>query len=242
MDKGELMERIAIDLEVGISTISDWKKNRKEIEDFCAKMVSRESLGNRGTIKKAKNVTLDDALYVWYIQVRQNCVSVSGFILRKKAPSLNKKLSGDPTFTASVGWLGRWKACHGIRHALSSESSLEDPVANDSCNRLLLEDNMVIVCLSTQDEEGIQDSFNNRYYQETTGISHFEMAKMLDKLIIYFEQQTDPLKKAPVTVNIYFSTLNLRIAHTWNNPLISINIFSLISRDKIYWCLLQFQD
>ncbi|XP_017763087.1 PREDICTED: jerky protein homolog-like [Eufriesea mexicana] len=193
IDKGEPLKSVAIDLGVGTSTVSDWKKNRKEIEDFCAKMVSRDSLGNRGTIKKAKNVTLDDALYVWYIQERENGVPVSGPILRKKALSLNKKLGGDPTFTASVGWLGRWKARHGIRLTLCSESLLEDAVTNDTSDRLILEDDIVTVCLSTQDEEDIQNSFNDRCHQEATNVNHFEATEMLEKLITYFEQQSDTL-------------------------------------------------
>ncbi|KAK1130636.1 hypothetical protein K0M31_020519 [Melipona bicolor] len=200
IDKGEPLKSVAIDLGVGTSTVSDWKKNRKEIEDFCAKMVSRDSLGNRGTIKKAKNVTLDDALYMWYIQERENGVPVSGPILRKKALSLNKKLGGDPTFTASVGWLGRWKARHGIRLTLCSESLLEDAITNDSSDRLLLENNIVTVCLSTQDEEEIQDSFNDRCHQEATGVNHFEAKEMLEKLITYFEQQSDTLQNELMTL------------------------------------------
>ncbi|XP_043587808.1 jerky protein homolog-like isoform X2 [Bombus pyrosoma] len=174
IDKGEPLRSIAIDLGVGISTVSDWKKNRKEIEDFCAKMVSRDSLGNRGTIKKAKNVTLDDALYMWYIQELENGIPMSGPILRKKALSLNKKLGGDPTFTASVGWLGRWKARH--------------------------EDDIVSARLSTQDEDDIQDSFIDKCHQEETDVNHLEATTMLEKLITYFEQQNDTLENDLMTL------------------------------------------
>lgn len=194
IDKGEPLRSIAIDLGVGISTVSDWKKNRKEIEDFCAKMVSRDSLGNRGTIKKAKNVTLDDALYMWYIQELENGIPMSGPTLRKKALSLNKKLGGDPTFTASVGWLGRWKARHGIKLTLCSQSLLEDAVANNNSDRLLLEDDIVSARLSTQDGDDIQDSFIDRYHQEETDVNHLEATTMLEKLITYFEQQNDTLE------------------------------------------------
>lgn len=161
MDKGEPLRSVAIGLGVGTSTVSDWKKNRKEIEDFCAKMLSRHSLGNRGTTKKAKNVTLDDALYAWYTKELETGVLLTGPILRKKALSLNKKLGGDPSFTASVGWLGRWKARHGIKLTLSGESLLEDPANGDSSDRLILEDDIVTVCLSTDEEENIENSFVN---------------------------------------------------------------------------------
>ena len=180
IDKGEPLRSIAIDLGVGISTVSDWKKNRKEIEDFCAKMVSRDSLGNRGTIKKAKNVTLDDALYMWYIQELEN--------------------GGDPTFTASVGWLGRWKARHGIKLTLCSQSLLEDAVTNGNSDRLLLEDDIMSARLSTQDEDDIQDSFIDRCHQEETDINHLEATTMLEKLITYFEQQNDTLENDLMTL------------------------------------------
>ncbi|XP_017790206.1 PREDICTED: jerky protein homolog-like [Habropoda laboriosa] len=200
IDKGELLKSVAIDLGVGTSTVSDWKKNRKEIEDFCAKMVSRDSLGNRGTIKKAKNVRLDDALYVWYIKERENGIPVSGPILRKKALTLNKKVGGDPTFTASVGWLGRWKARHGIKLNLPSDSLLEDLTANDSSDHLLLENDIVTVCLSTQDEDDIQNAFNNGCHQESTDVNHLEATEILEKLITYFEQQSDTLDNDLVTL------------------------------------------
>ncbi|CAK9811781.1 hypothetical protein ANTPLA_LOCUS7162 [Anthophora plagiata] len=136
------MKSVAIDLGVGTSTVSDWKKNRKETEDFCAKMVSRDSLGP---------------------------------ILRKKALSLNEKVDGDPTFTASVGWLG-------------------------SSDRLLLEDDIVTVCLSTQDEDDIQSVFNDRCHQELADISYLEATEILGKLITYFEQQSDTLDNDVVTL------------------------------------------
>ncbi|XP_054011368.1 jerky protein homolog-like [Hylaeus anthracinus] len=207
IDKGEPMKRVATDLGVGASTVSDWKKNRKEIEGFCAKMVSRDSLGNRGTIKKAKNVMLDEALYVWYMQERENGVSISGPMLRQKALSLNNKFSGDPTFTASVGWLGRWKARHGIRLTISGENLLGESIPNDSTDhQLLLEDNLVTVCLSTQEEEEAQDEetkafLDNRCHEELTSLNHAEATEMLQKLITYFEHQSETLENELITLN-----------------------------------------
>ncbi|XP_076681500.1 cag isoform X2 [Andrena cerasifolii] len=198
IDKGEQLKCVASDLGVGASTVSDWKKNRKEIEEFCAKMVSRDCLGNRGTIKKAKNVTLDDALYVWYIQERENSVPVSGPILREKALSLNKKLGGDPTFTASVGWLGRWKARHGIRLAPSSETLLEDSTVNDNSDSL--EGELVTVWVPTEVKEERQDSPDNRCHRESMSLNHTEAAEMLENLLTYFGQQSDTLEDELLTL------------------------------------------
>lgn len=43
MDKGESVKNISVDYGVG-TTVYNWKKNRNQIEDFCAKMVSNNSL------------------------------------------------------------------------------------------------------------------------------------------------------------------------------------------------------
>ncbi|XP_076643996.1 cag [Halictus rubicundus] len=208
IDNGESLKRVAIDLGVGTSTVSDWKKNRKEIEDFCAKMVSRDGLDNRGTIKKAKNATLDNALYIWYVQERENGVAISGPMLRKKALSLNEKLGGDPTFTASVGWLGRWKGRHGIKLNLSSECFLSNSTSSEKTNcRPLLEDDYeperMVICSVTEDEEDTQSSLRSRC-EDLKNLDHAEAVVMLEKLITYFDRQGDTLEAELITLRRLF--------------------------------------
>lgn len=74
MDKGESVKNISIEYGVGVATVCDWKKNRSQIEDFCAKMVSKDSLGNRSTVKKPKNESLDEALFMWFEKERERGV------------------------------------------------------------------------------------------------------------------------------------------------------------------------
>lgn len=66
-------------------------------------MVSKDSLGGRSTLKKPKHETLDEALYVWFRQQRDQGVLLSGVNLQTIALKLNEKLKGYPNFTASVG-------------------------------------------------------------------------------------------------------------------------------------------
>ena len=54
LDKGETLNNIAKDYGVGTSTVGDWEKNRAHIENFCAKMVTKDSLGEWSTARKAK--------------------------------------------------------------------------------------------------------------------------------------------------------------------------------------------
>ncbi|GFW22884.1 jerky protein homolog-like [Trichonephila clavipes] len=40
---------------------------------------------------------------------------LSGPIIQEKAIQLNKLMNGDASFSASIGWLDRWKKRHGVR-------------------------------------------------------------------------------------------------------------------------------
>uniref|UniRef100_A0A6P7FUR9 Jerky protein-like n=1 Tax=Diabrotica virgifera virgifera TaxID=50390 RepID=A0A6P7FUR9_DIAVI len=116
IDKGESLKAIVASCGVGTSTVSDWKKNRTKIEEFCFIMITKDSLDNRCKAKKAKNETLNNALYVWFCTKRQRGLPVSGPIIQETALKLNKMLPDcEPNFIASQGWLDRWKKRHGIR-------------------------------------------------------------------------------------------------------------------------------
>lgn len=125
VDKGEPLKKIAYELGVGTSTVSDWKKNRKTIEDFWSKSISNDSLDDRRNVKKAKLDTLDEALFVWFCTERDRGLPISGPIIQQKALQLNAKLpDGDPDFTASQGWLNRWKTRHGVRQLTVTGESI----------------------------------------------------------------------------------------------------------------------
>uniref|UniRef100_A0A6P7FZZ9 Jerky protein-like n=1 Tax=Diabrotica virgifera virgifera TaxID=50390 RepID=A0A6P7FZZ9_DIAVI len=116
IDKGESLKTIAASYRVGTSTVSDWKKNRTKIEEFCFKMITKESLNNRCKANKAKNETLDEALCVWFYAERERGLPVSGPIIQESALKLNQMLPDcEPNFTASQSWLDRWRKRHGLR-------------------------------------------------------------------------------------------------------------------------------
>jgi len=131
IDKGESLKNIAAEFGVGTSTVSDWKKNRERIENFCFKMISKDSLDNRCKAKTSKLDTLDEALFLWFCAERERGLPISGPIIQQKALSLNKQLPhGDPSFTASQGWLDRWKKRHGVRQlAITGESLSGDNIS-----------------------------------------------------------------------------------------------------------------
>ena len=94
IDKGDTLKTITADYGVGISIVCKWRKNRTQIEDVCAKMVTKDSLGNRSRTRKAKNESLDDALFLWLFSYIRP-------IIHGKALGLNRKLGDDPLLTAN---------------------------------------------------------------------------------------------------------------------------------------------
>lgn len=116
LDKGETLQKVADYYGVGRRTVGDWKKNRSDIEAWCSSRVSDSSLKDRKTMKKSEYEKVSEALFIWFTQFREKGVPVSGPILQEKALKFQKEFNeGDADFTASVGWLDRWKKRYGIR-------------------------------------------------------------------------------------------------------------------------------
>jgi len=66
-------------------------------------------------LKKAKTEKLDEAVYLWFKQQRTQGIPISGNILKEKALLLSQKLNENESFSASQGWLEKFKKRHGIR-------------------------------------------------------------------------------------------------------------------------------
>ncbi|GFX53150.1 jerky protein homolog-like [Trichonephila clavipes] len=114
LDKDEGVTKLATEFNVGKATICDWRKNRRKLEQYCANS-SGETLENRQTAKQSLYDKVDNALHIWFTQERQRGIPLSRPIIQEKAIQLNKLMNGDAYFSASIGWLDRWKKRHGVR-------------------------------------------------------------------------------------------------------------------------------
>lgn len=117
IDNGESFNKVALDLGVGRSTILGWKKQRTEIESWCAKRMCNDTISDRKSMKGGDFEHVSEALYMWFVQHRERGTPMSGPILQKKALDFYEKMRKEdwPLFTASVGWFDRWKKRYGIR-------------------------------------------------------------------------------------------------------------------------------
>ncbi|XP_031334645.1 jerky protein homolog-like [Photinus pyralis] len=84
------------------------------------------------TLKKSENPKLEKQLYSWFLKQREHNLPISGEMIKQKALMIGKNLN-IPTFTASEGWLHRFKSRHGVRflkitgERLSSNPEVVDP-------------------------------------------------------------------------------------------------------------------
>ncbi|GFV96259.1 jerky protein homolog-like [Trichonephila clavipes] len=126
LDKGEGVTKLTTEFNVGKATICDWRKNRRKLEQCCANS-SGETLENKQTAKQSLYDKVDNAFHIWFTQERQRGTPLSGLIIQEKDIQLNKLMNGDASFSASIGWLDRWKKRHGIRQlTITSEKFSSD--------------------------------------------------------------------------------------------------------------------
>ncbi|XP_018565530.1 tigger transposable element-derived protein 2-like [Anoplophora glabripennis] len=121
LENGESGVSLARIYNIGKATISDIKAKKEEVLNFASILNNTGGSKGRKTMKKANCEKLEDALYLWFIQKREQDEYVSGPLLCKKALQLNKELAGPPEFKASSGWLKNFKCRHGIKFANQGE-------------------------------------------------------------------------------------------------------------------------
>ncbi|KAJ8030305.1 Jerky protein-like-like [Holothuria leucospilota] len=133
LSDGESATRLAEEMGVGKSTISDIKKTGPKLKEFASNMELSSSPASKKTMRLSKDSELDDTLSLWFIQKRSEGIPVRGDILKEKALQLNGDLGGDPGFRASNGWLNRFQNRHGMRfltiqgEKMSASSNLVGP-------------------------------------------------------------------------------------------------------------------
>lgn len=160
LDKGESATKLSLEFGVGKATITDWKKNRSKLEQFCT-TTSQSTLEKRQTAKQSQFDQVDEALFMWFSQERLKGTPLSGPLIQEKAIHLNKLLNGgESSFVASSGWLDRWKRRHGVRQlTITGEKLSADLVAGkeyvDQLNKLITEDKYSPQQIYNADETGL---------------------------------------------------------------------------------------
>ncbi|XP_046571298.1 tigger transposable element-derived protein 6-like [Haliotis rubra] len=109
-------------LKIGRSTVSDMLK------DSTKWLAVPSSVTSTSRNRKPKQEELENALFLWFTDVRSRDVMLNDELLKTQAKELGDRL-GVLDFSYSTGWLNRFKQRHGIRnhkgHGESASVSLE---------------------------------------------------------------------------------------------------------------------
>ena len=86
---------------------------------------------SRKRMREGAYADVDKALWKWFVQMRQQNITMSGPILKEKAEDFASQLSVD--FKTSDGWLQWWRVRYGVEHKSSQgERNAVDEVTADS--------------------------------------------------------------------------------------------------------------
>lgn len=132
LGKGASVTNLANKFGMKKSTICAIKKNKNAI----IKCVNNTFIGpgKRKTVRPSEYPKMENALYRWFLKMRDKKIPVSGLMLKEKAKDLHNKIKENCLeFNASDGWLQNFKKRHGVRllqisgEKLSSQPQLVDP-------------------------------------------------------------------------------------------------------------------
>lgn len=98
LEKGSTATGLSAKHGISRTTINDIKKNAEEIKRFASQMESDSGAKKRKTMRKATNESLDEALFLWFLQKRSEGVPISGPILCERALYFNKQLNYNPLY------------------------------------------------------------------------------------------------------------------------------------------------
>lgn len=115
-EKGETQRALSSEYNVGRTTISDILKRKYKFFKFMSMNADKEeNLKRRRTLRRTVHKLLEDKLFEWYNDCRALGGYISGPMIAARAQELHKELGYTDSFTASNGWLDRFKVRNGIK-------------------------------------------------------------------------------------------------------------------------------
>ncbi|GBL73753.1 Jerky -like [Araneus ventricosus] len=162
LDAGESIKKIAKELGVGEVTVGDWRRNCAKIEKWSAgDLTPDDCLKNRRTMHKSDYEKTSAALFMWFSQQRSKGMLISGPMLQEKAIYFCQRVKEADNFSASTGWLNRWKKKrYGVRQMTICREKLsaDFEAANEfrtELNNLMVKENLTEEQLYNCDETGL---------------------------------------------------------------------------------------
>ena len=118
LEAGASVKSVCEEYGVKKQTVSDIRKAKDKLLAFSLKynvVEGRENsfVGGRKRMRVSKDENLEEAVTKWFVQQRSCGVKVRGIAIQDAAQKLARHM-GITDFTASDGWLWRFRNRHGI--------------------------------------------------------------------------------------------------------------------------------
>lgn len=138
IDNGETIQKVASDLDVSVWSVNKWMRTKSELEKWSSDIASSVPFNKRKE-RTSGFKELNEAVFSWFKQNYGNGNAITGKVIKEKALLLSRDLCrGERTFTASNGWLSRWKQNYGIPKLYQKRNTTGVRNGNDDC--IIIED------------------------------------------------------------------------------------------------------
>lgn len=137
------LESVARAHGISTSSVSRYVKNKDAIREKLEKY-REHGIEDRKTLKEQSYPLLEEAIYVWLIQQREDNIIVTSDILKAKTEVMFSLLQSHglhvgKSFVPSDGWVRRFKQRHGLRVArVVGEKASADIAAYDKFKTVLM--------------------------------------------------------------------------------------------------------
>lgn len=106
---------------IGKSTVRDIKRKENEIQTIINK--GGISTKKRKTLKASTYKKTEEALFLWFVQERNNGIHISDEFIKANAMKIHAKLEPEKQFNASNAWCSRFKKRYGLKMVGDNDSA-----------------------------------------------------------------------------------------------------------------------
>ncbi|XP_055708815.1 jerky protein homolog-like [Phlebotomus papatasi] len=158
LQAGESLFSVGAAYNVGRQTLLDWLKQYEQLKESSLHL-------NNANRTRIQSSTLypktSEALFVWFVYMREKGMPVDGIMLRAKALAFFREFKDGPEdFCASEGWLSHWKKRNSIRALSVSGEALSSadhnlPSFMEKFQQLIEEEDLCYEQIYNADETGL---------------------------------------------------------------------------------------
>lgn len=135
LDKGEKEADLAQEYNVTKAAIAYMKKAKEILIKKRNQLIMCHGTTSKKRCTGIENTNLDQALYKWFLEQKNNGQLVTTLMMQKKALEFNEMFNGTNNFKASTGFLDKFKRRYNISFTSKDDANYTD---QDECDNFCL--------------------------------------------------------------------------------------------------------